>query len=108
MKGRITGVNIAYYVNMRTIEAIHQALDIPLSRTLDTNKLNGYRSAGHEEEDGEIVEEEVAMYNDWYLIREILSFQCPENQIRWSFYVNLGIIFHIWAMSWDYGAFHPL
>lgn len=64
MKGRITGVNLAYYVNMRTIEAVHRALDIPLSRTIDTSKVNGYRSAGHEEEDGEVVEEEVAMYND--------------------------------------------
>ena len=65
MKGRISSVNLAYYVNMRTIEAVHQALDIPLSRTIDTSKMNGYRSVmGQEEEDGEIVEEEVAMYND--------------------------------------------
>ena len=64
MKGRISSVNMAYYVNMRTIEAVHQALDIPLSRTINPSQMNGYRSAGHEEEDGEIVEEEVAMYND--------------------------------------------
>ena len=66
IKGRISSVNLAYYVNMRTIEAVHQALDIPLSRTIDTKQMNGYRSVmgGQEEEDGEIVEEEVAMYND--------------------------------------------
>lgn len=64
MKGRISGVNMSYYVNMRTLQAVHQALDIPLSNTIDSSKMNGYRSAGHEEEDGEIVEEEVPMYND--------------------------------------------
>ncbi|XP_053388212.1 LOW QUALITY PROTEIN: intraflagellar transport protein 140 homolog, partial [Mercenaria mercenaria] len=64
MKGRISGVNMTYYVNMRTIQAVHQALDIPLSNTINTNKMNGYRAAGHEEEDGDIVEEEVPMYND--------------------------------------------
>ena len=64
MRSRISTVNMAYYVNVRTIEAVHKALDIPLSRTIDsTSKLNGYRSAGHEEEDGEIVDEEVSMYN---------------------------------------------
>ncbi|XP_052768007.1 intraflagellar transport protein 140 homolog [Mya arenaria] len=65
MKGRVSGVNIAYYVNMRTIQAVHQALDIPLSNTIDTSKMNGFRGGGgQEEEDGEIVEEEVPMYND--------------------------------------------
>jgi intraflagellar transport protein 140 len=64
MKGRISGVNMSYYVNIRTIQAVHQALAIPLPNNLDTPKINGYRSAGHEEEDGDIVEEEVAMYND--------------------------------------------
>lgn len=64
LKGRISGVNMAYYVNLRTIEAVHQALDIPLSNTISKSQMNGFRSSGQEEEDGEIVEEEVPMYND--------------------------------------------
>ncbi len=50
--------NLAYYVNMKTIEAIHRALDIPLSKTITTNDMNGVR-ASVEEEDGEEVEEDV-------------------------------------------------
>lgn len=64
MKGRISGVNMAYYVNLRTIEAVHQALDIPLTDTIRKSHINGFRTGGPEEEDGEIVEEEVPMYND--------------------------------------------
>jgi intraflagellar transport protein 140 len=64
MKGRISGVNMSYYVNMRTIQAVHQALDIPLSNTINAGQMNGYRSAGHEDEDGDMVEEDVPMYND--------------------------------------------
>lgn len=30
MREKIPNVNVAYYVNMPTIEAIHRALDIPL------------------------------------------------------------------------------
>jgi len=71
MKGRISGVNMAYYVNMRTIQTVHQALDIPFSGA-DTKHMNGFR-AGGEEEDGDIVEEDVPIYNDdlwfnWYII----------------------------------------
>ncbi|OWF41021.1 intraflagellar transport protein 140 homolog [Mizuhopecten yessoensis] len=58
MKSRIPALNMAYYVNMRTIESVHRALDIPLSRTI-TSKMNGMYGGGGEEEDGEIVEEEV-------------------------------------------------
>lgn len=64
MKGRISGVNMSYYVNMRTIQAVHQALDIPLSNTINTNQINGYRSAGHEEEEGDFVEEDVPFNDD--------------------------------------------
>ena len=63
MKGRVSTSNLAYYVNMRTIEAIHGALEIPLSKTITAGQVNGYRSAGHEEEDGEVVEEDVGLYN---------------------------------------------
>jgi len=64
MKGRISGVNMAYYVNMRTIEVVHQALDIPVPSMLQKGQMNGYRAGGQEEEDGEMVEEDVPMYND--------------------------------------------
>ena len=82
MKGRISGVNLAYYVNMRTLQAVHQALDIPLSKTIDTTagRMNGYRwgdgggGGGHAEEEGDIVEEEVPMYNDdlWLAVEVVM------------------------------------
>lgn len=56
---KMPSANLSYYVDMRTIEAIFRALDLPLGRELimNNNKLNGYR--GSPEEDGEEVEEEV-------------------------------------------------
>lgn len=57
MKSRIPALNMTYYVNMRTIESVHRALDIPLSHTI-TSKMNGMYGGG-EEEEGEVVEEEV-------------------------------------------------
>ena len=60
MKNRIPKVNMAYYVNMRTIEAVHRALDIPLSRgTGVSEKINGFAKHDDEEEDGEEVQEDV-------------------------------------------------
>ncbi|XP_050392806.2 intraflagellar transport protein 140 homolog [Patella vulgata] len=59
LKSKMPVVNPAYYVEMKTIEAIHRALDIPLSRTINTDRLNGFRKSP-EEEDGEILDEEVA------------------------------------------------
>ena len=56
MRLKIPNVNMAYYVNLRTIEAIYRALDMPLPKTITSRAVNGY---GGEEEDGEIVEEEV-------------------------------------------------
>lgn len=53
---RIPSVNMAYYVNIRTIEAVYRALDMPLPKTITSTAINGY---GGGEEDGEIVEEEV-------------------------------------------------
>eukprot|EP00051_Salpingoeca_urceolata_P027733 m.483017 g.483017 ORF g.483017 m.483017 type:complete len:1380 (-) comp22745_c0_seq1:34-4173(-) len=50
MRNKIPNVNMAYYVNMRTIEAVHRALDIPLGR-------------GHgaeDDESGEEIDEDVA------------------------------------------------
>ena len=60
MRGRIPNVQLTFYVNMRTIEAIHRELNMPLSRTDGPGKMAGY---GQDEDDGEIVEEEVGMYN---------------------------------------------
>ncbi|XP_033108707.1 intraflagellar transport protein 140 homolog [Anneissia japonica] len=51
MRSRIPTVNMAFYVNMRTIEAIHRALDIPLGRGMGAEKKD--------EDDGDEVEEEV-------------------------------------------------
>ncbi|XP_022095457.1 intraflagellar transport protein 140 homolog isoform X2 [Acanthaster planci] len=53
MRGRIPTVNMAYYVNMRTIEAVHRALDIPLGRGI------GAETAGGQGEDDDDVEEDV-------------------------------------------------
>jgi intraflagellar transport protein 140 len=62
MKNRIPKVNMAYYVNMRTIEAIHRALDIPLPQGPGgekINSMNGFGKAGDDEQDGEEVQEDV-------------------------------------------------
>ncbi|XP_033630790.1 intraflagellar transport protein 140 homolog [Asterias rubens] len=52
MRSRIPTVNMAYYVNMRTIEAVHRALDIPLGRGMGAETAPGQ---GDEDD----VEEEV-------------------------------------------------
>ncbi|ESO81986.1 hypothetical protein LOTGIDRAFT_223604 [Lottia gigantea] len=59
LKTKLPVVNPAYYVDIKLIEAIHKALDIPLSRTINTEKLNGFRRSPGED-DGDFVEEEVA------------------------------------------------
>eukprot|EP00050_Salpingoeca_kvevrii_P007157 m.294179 g.294179 ORF g.294179 m.294179 type:complete len:1361 (-) comp12942_c0_seq1:503-4585(-) len=41
MRQKIENVNIAYYVNMRTIETVHRALDIPLGRGLGAEDQGG-------------------------------------------------------------------
>ena len=41
MRSRIPTVNMAYYVNMRTIEAVHRALDIPLGRGIGAETAAG-------------------------------------------------------------------
>ncbi|XP_013414894.1 intraflagellar transport protein 140 homolog [Lingula anatina] len=64
MRNKIPTVNMAYYVNMRTIEAIHQALDIPLGRGIGAERTNGVRSASPEEDGEEFVEEEVADFTE--------------------------------------------
>ena len=57
MKIKIPKVNMAYYIDVKTIENVHQALDIPLPKT---NGVNGIRmGSGGEEEEGEEVDEDV-------------------------------------------------
>jgi hypothetical protein len=48
MRMRIPSVNMAYYINIRTIEAIYRALDMPLPKTITSRTMNGY--SGEEEE----------------------------------------------------------
>ncbi len=47
---------MAFYVNTKTIEAVHRALDIPLNKS---GLSNGIHPGSPEEEDGEEVEEDV-------------------------------------------------
>ena len=58
MRTRIPTVNMAYYINIRTIEAIHQALGIPLGRGMGAEAEGGGGDAGSEEEVEEEVQEE--------------------------------------------------
>ena len=69
MKTKVSPANMAYYINLRTIESVHQALNIPVPRGISGgaggDKMNGVR-ASQEEEDGEEVDEDVAeVYDDW-------------------------------------------
>lgn len=50
---------LAYYVNMKTIKAIHQALNIPMKNYGSSNRINGFNREGEDEEEGGFVEEEV-------------------------------------------------
>ena len=52
-------VNLAYYVNMRTIEAIHKRLDIPLGRGLGGTTEKPVMNGGGSEDEGEVLDEEV-------------------------------------------------
>ena len=62
LQGRLPGIHLTYYVNMRTIEAIHKALALPMDKIAVPHRMNGFRAGGggeNEEEEGEFVEEEV-------------------------------------------------
>lgn len=113
---RIPNVNMAYYINVRTIESVYRALDMPLPKTITDRTMNGY---GGEEEDGEIVEEEVVdqiNYNDnmvWLSLHvfivgmcfqifsvsavlkgiegeETLCFSQRGNNLLWTMYMIMG------------------
>lgn len=51
-------VNMAFYVNMRTIEVIHKSLDIPLGRGMGGD-VKPVMNGGGSEDEGEALEEEV-------------------------------------------------
>lgn len=54
MRTRIPTVNMAYYINMKTIETIHKALDIPMGRGMGVKE-----SGDNEDEEDEELEEEL-------------------------------------------------
>ena len=61
MRQRIPTVNMAYYVEIKTIEAIHSALGIPLGRGVgaDVTQKGSGRNSDEESEGEESVGEEV-------------------------------------------------
>ena len=62
MRQRIPTVNMAYYVDIKTIEAIHSALGVPLGRGIGadvSNRGNGTNMDEEESEGEESVGEEV-------------------------------------------------
>ena len=59
MRQRIPTVNMAYYVDIKTIEAIHSALGIPLGRGIGADTTPGHGDLEEESEGEESVGEEV-------------------------------------------------
>lgn len=59
-------MNILYYVNMKTIESIYKALDIPMPRNFNvqSQKTSGVYAGSADEDDGEEVDEEVIEEED--------------------------------------------
>ena len=56
MRQRIPNVNMVYYVDVRTLEAVHSALGIPLGRGIGAEVQRGRvggEGGGEEESDGE-------------------------------------------------------
>ncbi|KAK7004477.1 intraflagellar transport protein 140 [Biomphalaria glabrata] len=61
LQRRLPGIHLGFYVSMKTIEAIHSALALPMDRSLKSDRLNGFRVGGgdHDEDLSEFVEEEI-------------------------------------------------
>ena len=60
-------INIQQYVDVRALEAIYKALDMPLKGLASQRQINGFNATSPgEEEEGEVVEEEVVddIYED--------------------------------------------
>lgn len=102
MKSRIPNMSIGYYVNMRTVEAVYRALDIPMG-DMNRGKMNGVM----DEEDGEIVEEEV---DNIYGHDEVWS---PVQMLpaRFSFQPFSVILEHVvtqlWLIQYSYWGHTP-
>lgn len=62
MQSRIPTVNMAYYINMRTIEAVHSTLGIPLGRGTNAGKKIGHSNDSDEDDMDDDVTEEI--YNN--------------------------------------------
>ncbi len=60
LRQRIPSVNMAYYVSMRTIEDVHNALEMPLGRGIGADSPKHETSIGDGDDDGDFIEEEVA------------------------------------------------
>ena len=58
IRGRMPRVQLAFYVNMKTIEAVHRALDIPLNKSTD-NRFDRSQGVDDDEVEEDFVEEEV-------------------------------------------------
>ena len=59
LRQRIPTVNMAYYVDIRTIEAVHSALGMPLGRGVGAEGLTGGGVGGAIEEEGSEGEDSV-------------------------------------------------
>ena len=53
MRQRIPTVNMAYYVDIKTIETIHSALGIPLGRGIGADVVHSRGGGSVDEEDSE-------------------------------------------------------
>jgi intraflagellar transport protein 140 len=60
LRRRVPNVNMAYFVNMRVIEVVHRALDIPLGRGMGAEKSQEDEDSGSEEIEDEVEED---LYN---------------------------------------------
>ena len=58
LRQRMPSVNMSFYVNTRTLEVVHKALDIPLDRGVQHNVITNGDGGGSEDE-GEILDEAV-------------------------------------------------
>ena len=59
MSTRVPRANLTYYVNLKTLQTIYHALDIPMPNFGGDKMSNGFHLANGEEEEGEVVEEDV-------------------------------------------------
>ena len=67
MRRRVPNINMAYYVNMKTIEATHKAVGAPLGRGMGAERdIRGELDEDEGEEVEEEVEEEMVNGHDDY------------------------------------------